>query len=47
MSKCDDEIRSLDWLPRRKQFFEHFEKINLTTNQVNEFPRPTQNFDVL
>jgi hypothetical protein len=43
----DDEIPPLDWLTRRKQFLRHFEKINLTANQVNEFRRPTQIFDGL
>ena len=38
----DDEIRSLDWLSRRKQFFGHFEKVKLTANQMNELRRPTQ-----
>ena len=43
----DDEIRSLDWLSSRKQFFGHFEKIKMTANQMNEFRRPTQIFDEL
>jgi len=30
-----------------KQFFRRFEKIFQTANQVNEFRRPTQIFDVL
>ena len=41
----DDEIRSLDWLSRRKQFVRDFEKKNLTANQMNEFRRLTQILD--
>ena len=41
----DDEIRSLDWLSRRKKNFRDLKKTNLTANQMNEFRRLTQILD--